>query len=165
MKWIIILFFSSFTTGFSQENRIKFTDNSEITIEADFYRNVSLIKLTKKLIRKELIATFTGVGKAPHLSAIGKLLNKKENNKSGKITAREANRFFNKLEKITTAYDFRQAGNKFYINGLNSINYEKLRDCSACEVKVRLIIMEIKVGDEIYYSPIIESIVRLKTVK
>lgn len=179
MKSILILFFLiiSASVCLSQVKQIKFTDGSELLLSEN-NMSLSSMKPTGRLIKKEVAATITGFGKAREFTPLGRLLNK--TTKEGKpirISAKERKSFLNKLNKITTEYEFKQNGGKFYSNGLSSIdNSEIIRDlypilskeperCRVCEVKLKLIMIEMKIENEIYYTPVIISIERLRTGK
>lgn len=179
MKTILILFLLSIGASvcLSQEKRIEFTDGSELLLIKN-NKHLNSMKLTGRLFKKEVAATITGLGKAREFTPLGRLSNKAtETNKSDKITAKERKSFFGKLDKITTEYEFKQSGSEFYSNGLSAIDDSRIirdlypflskepENCKVCEVKLKLIIIEMKIENEIYYTPVIVSIERVKAKK
>ena len=175
MKSVLILFLLliSASVCLSQEQQIRFTDGSELLISENNI-NSSSMKQTGRLIKKEVVATITGFGKAREFTPVGKLLNGTEENKFDNISAKERKSFLNNLDKITTEFEFKQSGGKFHSNGLSSIDNnrfiidlysvlgEKPESCKVCEVKLKLILIELKIENEIYYTPVIISIERLR---
>lgn len=164
MKFFAILFLVFFlaVNCSAQENRIKFTDGTELTMDAgDYEKRAAVYKnaeFTGRFAEKETDAALESVGKAVPLPLFGRFLNVSDAADFKTFTRRQNKSFFNKFDKITTAYDFMQNGGAFYLSGLESIDLWKLDGCRDCRVKVKIIILEMKSGGATYFVPIAEAL-------
>lgn len=127
---------------------LKFTDNTEKQITNGFF-DKKIVSL--KAVEREIIATYDGMGKAVRI-ILGNLPNKAK---------RENKKLLKNLNAVTTAYNLTQGAGKFYINGFNSVDDEKLRDCNECKVRCKLVLLEIRTAQSVDYIPLIASIKKI----
>ena len=119
-------------------------------------KNARSAEYTDRLFRKELTATFDSLGKARNISATGKVIDGKAIN-AKELSKREVNRLYRKIDKINTAFDFRQGDNGFYISVLRSVGDKVLNPRVGCTFNLKVILVETRIKDDFYYSIILES--------
>ncbi len=165
MKKLLFVFTGSLTfllfaqTLSAQTDKvIELTDESKIQLLLDNSASVADSKILDSFLvkRKEALVNFYGGNKANNIIYLKYL---------SRATLKKNKILIKAINKISTSFVVKQNGTEFDINGLNSIDYEKLRDCHECEVKISLIILEFKCADTIYNIPIIETIIKLNAVR
>ena len=161
LSLLLFLILGAAANCFSQSKTLKFSDESQLLLSggASAYED---FEDTGRIINKEMIAIYTGMGKSSASYALGQFSESSGMIQSAKLTKKQRNRLFGKIDRINTAYSLKQGENEFYINGFKSVNFRQLDDCNSCEVKVRLTLLELRAKGKIYYSPYIESIEKIR---
>jgi len=156
MKYILglLIIIGSALTGFAQEKRIIFTDDSTFEITGgQKSEDHPKSKITVKY--KSFNAVFNSSGKAvPPLG--GATLRR---------LARINKRLAAQIKKIHSAYELTQGDSQFYLATYNSVNYENFRSCSAdapCKIKCEAIIITLDDKGKKENVLIIKSIRKIK---
>ena len=163
MKFSLLLFLivGAAANCFSQNKLLKFSDDSQLSLPVSAAVQKEFAD-TGRIFRQELIAVYTGLGRSSNSYTFGQFSEDFGAVHTTKLTKKQRNLLFRKIDRINTAYSLKQGENEFYISGFDSVNFRRLDDCSQCEVKVRLTVLELKADGKIYYSPYIESIEKIR---
>ena len=135
---------------------VEFTDCSKLSVPVN---HIADEKLTAKTItsfnvlKKQAVFIYESENKAGFSILPGKL--------TKKIIAKNQN-LFNKIDKINTSYSLSQNGTSFSIDGFDSVESPSPSLCGSCRVTANIVLLEIKLGDSVYYIPFVESLKHLK---
>lgn len=143
---------------FSQTKPLEFGNGSRLLFPVSSVAVQKDFVDTEKIIRQQLIVVYRGLGRATAENPFGQFPENSAPVRATKLTKKQSRLLFGKIDRINTAYAFRQGANEFYLSGFNSINPRRLDTCRECKVKITLVILESKADGKLYYSPYIESI-------
>lgn len=102
--------------------------------------------------RAEVVVTFDHVGRAKRLlDAVPRQVR------------RTGRKLSDRLRAITTVYSVVQDGKRYYVRGLSSAKRAPSVACEGCEVKRRLILIEVRSAGKTYVIPIIEFMEKVNT--
>ena len=121
---------------------LKLADGSTVRVAVEPLRTVT----AGEVRRAEAVVTFDHVGRANRLPDAVLRRVRRTNPKLS-----------DRLRAITTAYSVVQDGKRYYVRGLASAKRSASIACEGCEIKCRLILIEVRITGGTYVIPIIES--------
>jgi hypothetical protein len=124
-----------------EESLLKLSKGPQRPVAENVYEKI----LSIALLEGEIEATFISFGKAHPLS--GELLEKV------KASDRKLHR---KAESVKTAFKLAQGNREFYVRGFDSINVSRLQ--AGKRVKCRVVLIEARTAEAVFYVPLIRSI-------